>query len=346
MEYIEVIKNTNKVRKHLQDDLSRKIYDCRVMNALTYDYKYITAITRDGIDVFDELEKKLELYEDKCDLVIDGAGYYGKSIKSSLPNIKWKCVCDKKVTNTDDWDIPFLSRAEAVQEYPEAVFVISSMLYGAEIEVELRQLGVKNIINWGEDISRFGGVNPKQYYDVFAFDKNEVIVDVGCFDCYSTLQYFSYGDNDYKKIYSFEPEPKQYQMCKNIIRDSGKSDWSIFNCGVCDKNGKLYFNSNSSCTKISEEGDIEVEVIKLDDFFKTHDVPTFIKMDIEGAELAALRGCEETIRKYKPKLAICVYHKPEDIFEIPQYILSLNPSYKMWLRHYTNLVNETVLYCE
>lgn len=97
---------------------------------------------------------------------------------------------------------------------------------------------------------------------------------------------------------------------------------------MCDSNGKLYFNSNSSCSKISNEGDIAVDVIKLDDFFKTHEKPTFIKMDIEGAELAALRGCADTIREYKPKLAICVYHKPEDIFEIPEYILSLNPDYK------------------
>ncbi len=101
-----------------------------------------------------------------------------------------------------------------------------------------------------------------------------------------------------------------------------------------------------SCSKISQDGDLEVNVIKLDDFFKTHEPPTFIKMDIEGSELVALKGCTEIISKYKPKLAICVYHKPEDIFEIPEFILSLNSDYKMWLRHYTNLVNETVLYCE
>lgn len=130
------------------------------------------------------------------------------------------------------------------------------------------------------------------------------------------------------------------------MKKGGYQNWDIYNYGVYDNNSKLYFSSNSSSTKISNDGDIEVDVIKLDDFFKAHEAPTFIKMDIEGAELAALKGCAETISRYKPKLAICVYHKPEDIFEIPEYILSLNPDYKMYLRHYTNLVNETVLYCE
>ncbi len=67
-------------------------------------------------------------------------------------------------------------------------------------------------------------------------------------------------------------------------------------------------------------------------------------MDIEGSELKALEGATETIRKYKPKLAICVYHKPEDIIEIPKKILELNPNYKLWLRHYSYVDTETVLY--
>lgn len=345
-EYKSIIKNTNKVRNRMQDYISKQIYDCRVMNALTYDYKYITAITKDGIDVFDKLKEMLKPYKDKYDLVIDGAGYYGKSIKSTLFDIKWTCVCDRNASNTDWWDIPFLSRTEATRKYHDAVFVISSMMYYSEIENELRQLGINRIVNWGKYLSELSKVDPRQYYDVLKFDENEVIADVGCFDCYSMLQYFTYGNKKYKKIYSFEPEPQQYLKCKGIIKKSGYARWDMYNCGVYDENSKLYFNSNSSCTKISDTGDIEVDVIKLDDFFKNHEIPTFIKMDIEGAELAALRGCAETIRNYKPKLAICVYHKPEDIFEIPEYILSLNPDYKMWLRHYTNLVNETVLYCE
>ena len=71
---------------------------------------------------------------------------------------------------------------------------------------------------------------------------------------------------------------------------------------------------------------------------------TFLKMDIEGSELAALRGAERIIREQRPKLAICVYHKPEDLREIPSLLLSYHPDYKLYLRHYSINETETVLY--
>ena len=81
------------------------------------------------------------------------------------------------------------------------------------------------------------------------------------------------------------------------------------------------------------------------DFCNENNVyPDFIKMDIEGAELAALEGAQNCIREQHPKLIICVYHKPEDIIEIPAYILSLCPDYKLYLRHYSLGHTETVLY--
>ena len=72
---------------------------------------------------------------------------------------------------------------------------------------------------------------------------------------------------------------------------------------------------------------------------------TFIKMDIEEAELNVLKGAEKLIKTYKPKLAVCVYHKREDIWEIPRLILSYVPEYKMYIRHYSLLKDETALYC-
>lgn len=67
-------------------------------------------------------------------------------------------------------------------------------------------------------------------------------------------------------------------------------------------------------------------------------------MDVEGAELDALIGASETIKNYHPKLAISIYHKSSDIYEIPKCILDIDNTYNFYIRHYTNLEFETVLY--
>jgi len=72
---------------------------------------------------------------------------------------------------------------------------------------------------------------------------------------------------------------------------------------------------------------------------------TIIKMDVEGAELEALKGAYNTIKNYKPRLAICVYHKPSDIIDIPGFILQINDGYKLYLRHHrADIADDTVLY--
>lgn len=67
-------------------------------------------------------------------------------------------------------------------------------------------------------------------------------------------------------------------------------------------------------------------------------------MDVEGAELIALKGAEQTIKKYKPKLAISIYHKPNDLWEIPLLIKSWVPEYKIYIRHYNVVSSETIMY--
>jgi hypothetical protein len=94
---------------------------------------------------------------------------------------------------------------------------------------------------------------------------------------------------------------------------------------------------------MDESGNIRIEVDSIDHVTQGEKV-SFIKMDIEGAELEALRGAQNTIRQHKPKLAVCVYHMQEDLVTIPQYILSLREDYKLYLRHYGNSCTETVLY--
>ncbi len=72
--------------------------------------------------------------------------------------------------------------------------------------------------------------------------------------------------------------------------------------------------------------------------------PSFIKMDIEGFEAEALRGAKKSIAQHKPKLAISIYHKPEDFIVLPELIKSICPSYRFYLDHYTIFDADTILY--
>jgi FkbM family methyltransferase len=134
---------------------------------------------------------------------------------------------------------------------------------------------------------------------------------------------------------------------RNYVDKLDNSDRVIlFNKGVSDKTGRVFFESTGDTSaRISEVGSSSIEVITIDEALQEYEFPVeFIKMDIEGAELAALHGAKETIQKYKPILAICVYHKLDDLITIPQYIKKLVPEYKLYLRHHSKCIFETVLY--
>ena len=95
--------------------------------------------------------------------------------------------------------------------------------------------------------------------------------------------------------------------------------------------------------RLAETG---VPVLTIDEAVRRFGIPRidFIKMDIEGCELAALRGAESSIQRWSPKLAISLYHRPEDFFTIPEWINALGLGYRLFLDHYSIHQEETVLY--
>lgn len=104
----------------------------------------------------------------------------------------------------------------------------------------------------------------------------------------------------------------------------------------------MCFSAENGCGTICESAEEVIEVDTIDNIVE--EKVTFIKMDVEGAELEALQGASKTIIKNKPTLAICVYHKREDLITIPQYIKELVPEYKLYLRGHFIYASELVLY--
>ena len=69
-------------------------------------------------------------------------------------------------------------------------------------------------------------------------------------------------------------------------------------------------------------------------------------MDIEGGELDALKGAENVLKQYKPKLAICVYHKPEDLLNVAHYLKIIVPDYRLYLDHKGKNLHASILYAK
>ncbi len=144
------------------------------------------------------------------------------------------------------------------------------------------------------------------------------------------------GTNEDYKIYSFEPDPQSYEAAtKNL---SQYSNVEVFPYALSSHKTELKFanaqgvDGVSSHITTSDTNSITVQATSLDLFFadKPQDEwPTIIKLDIEGAEKEALLGAENIIKAKKPQLIICAYHKPEDMYELPQAILKLRDDYKL-----------------
>jgi FkbM family methyltransferase len=170
--------------------------------------------------------------------------------------------------------------------------------------------------------------------------KEEVFVDGGAFDGDTIKTFIKKTKNKFEKIYAFEPDPTSFKKLNLYVKSLKDKRISIAKKGLgITKSFASFINEGSFGSKISKTGGIKINIVALDEALKNKK-PTFIKFDIEGAEIDALKGAKNVIRKNKPKLAICVYHKPADFWEIPFLIKRLLPEYKLHLRHYGDLIYE------
>lgn len=190
-----------------------------------------------------------------------------------------------------------------------------------------------------------GLIKQPSYFDesFLQFDRNEVFVDCGAFNGEDTENFFQRTPVDSRAII-FEADPYNCRLVDDRL-NSNPYRYSLIRKAVWNHEGTLRFSSSGKpSSQVGDSGTLVLcsSIDKTVDELKL--IPTYIKMDIEGAEIKALEGAAGVIKRYKPRLAICVYHRADDLLNIWNYINSFGLDYKFYLRKHGRGHQETVLY--
>lgn len=340
-------KLTDVYRKML-DDESRMIFNARLEYALKQDeFKYVKCINgyyKDWIPVNNIGEPG------KYDIILCGAGKDGETSRILLNSWGYKVAsfADKNKTGKIE-GISVFSYEEVCHMFPYGKFIIASRKYGKEILEDLIALGVDyNQIVY----SRWGYVSAKrgnQYFDVFFPRENEWFIDAGVFDGDSIERFVEWTGGHYLKTIGFEPMPEAYGKAKSRFENNSKIN--IYNYAAWDDEECLNFTFDNAGSYQNKGGNIKVSGKPIDMLLDEiaskcggAEPNIYLKMDIEGSELKALKGARKLISAYHPRMAICVYHKVNDFIEIPEFILDIDRSYEFYMRQYFSNMAETVLY--
>jgi FkbM family methyltransferase len=176
----------------------------------------------------------------------------------------------------------------------------------------------------------------------------DYVIDAG--GCWGdTALYFADAVGEKGKVFSFEFIPSNIKVLeKNLaLNPELKDRVEVIEKAVWDESGiSLFYDDNGPASRVGftpqNARKDNVSTLTIDDL--NLERANFIKMDIEGAEPQALRGAQKTLEKFKPKLAIAIYHSLDDFVEIPRFLDSLGLGYKFYLGHYTIHLEETILY--
>lgn len=278
---------------------------------------------------------------DECDCahIIISAPAHRREIKKIIQDRKipgWHVYTFDPTTDVLQRNMAAERRAYFKEHAKELQFLYDKLADDKSKHV-LRQIikgSLENNCDCYQDIA-----GESQYFPDFILrnlSEEAVFLDAGAYNGDTIRAFVEAVHHKYRKIYAFEPDKKNIEAAKKEFRDD---KIVYFENGVGEKQEVCYLSNESNgidggarvvdccsvCTSV-------IRTVRIDEI--VHDNVTYLKMDIEGMELQALTGAKKLIQSCKPMLAVSVYHKTEDIVEIPKYICSLNSTYQLYLRHY------------
>ena len=172
----------------------------------------------------------------------------------------------------------------------------------------------------------------KDLQSIFSWIEEETYADLGAYNGDTIREFLQLTNNKYNRIFAAEPDRRNYKKLSAYLEASGLSDIKIFERAIWKETAELSFSDSGGrqSTLLTGQRHI-VQAVDIDTLLEDERV-TYIKMDVEGAEMEALKGGKEQIKRNKPKLFIAAYHHDADIFLLPLFMWQLVPEYKVYLR--------------
>ena len=250
-----------------------------------------------------------------------------KQVYPSAP-LRWKYAADL---------LPFFLQDLPHKVYREAAAVQAAFALWSDDRSRaeyLSQIRYRALGDW----NGLNAPDPEDSYFLesrYSLLPNEVFIDCGAFDGDTVREVIHRSRGAFSRIVPLEPDPANFAALEDYLAtvpSSVASRITPYRYAVSAAPQRVRFAASASeSSTITESGDTWVEAVRLDDL--VGDLrPTFIKMDIEGAEGDALEGARRTIARHRPLLAVCLYHRQSDLWRIPLLIHSIDPGYRYFLR--------------
>lgn len=192
---------------------------------------------------------------------------------------------------------------------------------------------------------------PEYFHPEVLPEEGDIIMDGGISSHVVAQEALSNTIGPSGRLYGFEPDPVGFVEASDKLQNLELNNIELLPLGLWKGKDTLHFKSigqGSFVTQGPQENTIACEMTSVDDFVKENGVERvdFLKLDVEGSEFNAIRGAIKTIVQHKPKLAISIYHLPQDIYVLPKLIKQIGPEYKFYMGHHQPCLHETILYAK
>lgn len=167
------------------------------------------------------------------------------------------------------------------------------------------------------------------FENILKLNDNETFVDLGAYNGDTVAEFVNAVNGKYEHIYALEPDRRNFR--KLTANTENFTNIELFNVAGWSEDTTLVFSDNAGRQAMVAKKGTEILARSVDSILSGNQA-TFIKYDVEGAEKEALTGSISTIKKFCPKLKVALYHRNEDVFELPLLIKELNPDYKLFMR--------------